>query len=434
MRALPRQTRRQFFKTSAKAAVAGTLVSPLSISRAAHAAASHMIRVGLVGCGGRGAGAVNNALDVARDVRLVAVGDVFEDKASRSLKALKEKHASRVDVARDRLFDGFDAYRGVLQSDVDLVILATPPGFRPLHFEAAVQAGKHVFMEKAFAVDAPGYRRLLAANEIAKRKSLKIGTGLQSRHETRCVETVRRIQAGEIGEIRVMETSRKVRVKMLRFPRRDDVSEMDYQIRNPLLFVWLSGDTIVDFLIHNLDTCHWVKGGAPEHARPTGNRKERDAPEDGEIFDPFHVEYTYADGTRIVTETNISNPLRPEYREHVTGTLGTADIKSGKIEGRTTWEYRGANNNPYQDEQAALIDAIRNDKPYNETESGAVSNMMAIMGRMAAYEGREIRWDEAVNSDEAYLPERYALDADPPTLPDKFGDYVVPARGRRHSA
>jgi predicted dehydrogenase len=390
--------------------------------------------VGLIGCGGRGSGAARNAVDAAPGVRLVAMGDVFEDRASGSLNVLRPTLGARVDVPRERLFVGFDAYQRVLQSGVDMVILATPPGFRPLHFAAAVQAGKHVFMEKSFAVDAPGYRSLLAANAVAKQKSLKVGTGLQSRHESGYIETIRRIQAGEIGEVRLMEVSRKVAGMKARQPRTAGQSEMEYQVKNWLNFVWLGGDTIVDYLIHNLDICHWIKGGPPMRARGTGGRTERNGPEDGEIFDHFRVEYTYADGSRIAAETDVRESVAAEYREHVTGTLGTADVKSAKLAGRSTWEYSGVKNNPYQDELAALINAIRNDKPYNETESGAVSNMICILGRMAAYEGREITWDEAINSNEAYVPEWYAWYAAPPTLPDKFGDYVVPARGKRRPA
>jgi predicted dehydrogenase len=256
---------------------------------------------------------------------------------------------------------------------------------------------------------------------------------LQCRHEHTYIETVGRIQAGAIGEIRVMEASRKGRAVKVRRPRTDGMSEMEYQIRNHDLFVWLDGDMIVDLAIHSLDLFHWIKGGPPVRAHGSGGRVERHGSEQGEIFDYFHVEYTYADGSRIVAETDVREADQIEYREHVTGTLGTADVRSAKIGGRTTWEYNGEKNNPWQDEQAALIDAIRNNRPYNETESGAVSNLMGIMGRMAAYEAREITWDEALKSNEAYVPDRYAWGADPPTLPDKFGDYVVPARGRRLS-
>lgn len=428
-----RHTRRRFLKLSAKAAAAGTVASHLAISRFAHAAGSGTIRVGVVGCGGRGTGAAVNALSAGPDIRLVAMGDVFEDRASRGLRTLRQKARARVDVPRERLFVGFDAYKHVLQSGVDLVILATPPGFRPLHFEAAVQAGKHVFMEKSFAVDAPAYRKLLAANEVAKQKSLKVGTGLQFRHDKARVETVRRIHAGAIGAIRSMEAYWRLAGMWVR-PRTDGQSEMEYQMTNWMYFVWLSGDIIVEYFIHHLDMCHWAKDAHPVRARGSGGRKERYGPDHGEIFDHFRVEYTYADGSPLLSECSMLESVATENRLRITGTLGTAEVTSGEIEGRTTWKYDGVNNNPYEVEQAALIDAIRNDTPYNDVESGAVSNMMCIMGRMAAYEDREITWDEAVNSNEAYLPQRYAWDAEPPTLPDKFGDYVVPAGGKRHSA
>jgi predicted dehydrogenase len=430
MTSQPRQTRRQFLRTSAKAAAAGTVVSQLPISRFAHAAGSDTIRLGLIGCGRRGTGVATDALNVGPQVRLVAMGDVFEGHIENRLQSLRQKHTSRVDVPRERWFVGFDAYKRVLQSGVDLVIDATPPGFRPLHFEAAVQAGKHVFMEKQSAVDAPGIRKVLAAGQLAKQKSLKVGAGFQFRHDRTVAETVRRVQDSEIGRIRAMEAYylSGARPGQRREPGQ---SEMEYQIKNWFNLVWLGGDIIDSLGVHYLNICHWIKGSHPARARGTGGRKERFGPDHGEIFDHFRIEYTYDDGTPLLAECSMFQSGGKRQEARITGTLGTAETRSGRIEGQTNWQYEGAKSEPNVAQQTALLDAIRNDKPFNEAEDGAMSTMIAIMGRMAAYEGREITWDEAINSNETDVPERCAWDMVPPTLPDKFGDYVVPARGKR---
>jgi myo-inositol 2-dehydrogenase / D-chiro-inositol 1-dehydrogenase len=423
-------TRRQFVG-SAVAATAAT-VAPLSISRSAHAAGSDTIRLGLVGCGGRGAGAASDALGLGPGTRLVAVADAFEDRALGAARNLSEKFKSQVDVPRERVFVGFDGYQRVLQSGIDLVLLATPPGFRPLHFEAAVQAGKHVFLEKPMAVDAPGYRKLLSANELAKKKSLKVGSGLQHRYDAGYAETIRRIQDGAIGSVRTMEAFWRAGGVWVR-ARKPGQSEMQYQMTNWYYFVWLCGDFIAEQLVHNLDICQWIKGGHPERARGSGGRQERFGPDHGEIFDHFKIEYTYADGTRLLAECCHLQSAQKGVGEKITGTLGTA-TPSGTIEGQTKWKFSGQRPNPHQAEHAALLDAIRRDLPHNETEYSATSSMMSILGRMAAYDGREVTWDEAIRSQEAFVPERYAWDADPPTLPDKFGDYEVPARSKRRLA
>lgn len=418
-------TRRKFLKRTAAVAA----ISQLPIARSAHAAGSGTIRVGLVGCGGRGRGAVANVLEADRETQLVALGDVFEDQAADSLRLLKRKFGSRINSSRVGTFIGFDAYEKVIQSGVDLVLLTTPPGFRPLHFEAAVQAGKHVFMEKPLAVDAPGVRKVLATAELAKQKTLRVGAGFNWRHQNDYVETIRRVRSGAIGTVREIKVHRRGGGVWVR-QRKPSQTEMEYQMMNWYYFVWLSGDFLVEQHVHGLDICQWIKGRPPTRARGIGGRKERFGPDHGEIFDNFQLEYSYDDGTRLISDCSHLSTVDKGVGQHVVGSLGNAIPSSGTIDGRTTWKFTGQKGNAYVAQTASLLDAIRNGVPYDETENGAMSTMIAIMGRMAAYEGREITWDEAVNSNEAYLPERYAWDADPPTLPDKFGDYVIPARGK----
>lgn len=416
-----------------KTSAAGAAIGPLLISRMAHAAGSDVIRLGLVGSGNRGTGAVCDALGLGPGARLVALADVLEDRALSSSRSLTERFKSQVDLPRERIFTGFNAYQQILQSDIDLVLLATPPGFRPLHFEAAVRAGKHVFMEKPMAVDAPGFRKLIAANEGVKRKSLKVGTGLQHRSQLNCMETVRRIRDGAIGDVQTMEAYWKSGPGWVR-PRRREQSEMEYQMTNWFNFVWLSGDFIAEQHVHNLDICQWVKGGHPDRARGTGGRQEWSGLDHGEIFDHFHVEFTYADGTRLLSDCSNLQAGEHKIGEKITGSLGSATPGAGVIDGKTNWRYTGPESDGHKKEHEILLDAIRNDTPFNQTESAATSSMMCILGRMAAYEGREITWDEAIKSEEAYVPDRYSWDAAPPTLPDKFGDYAVPGRSKRRSA
>jgi predicted dehydrogenase len=425
-------SRRDFLKGSAGvvagAAAAGSL---LPIGGVYAAGADETVRVGLVGCGGRGSGAAEQALSTSGPVKLVAVADAFEDKAKGAVNALKNEHKDKVDVTDEKIFSGFDAYKKVIDAGVDLVILATPPGFRPMHFEYAVKQGRNIFMEKPVAVDAPGVRQVLAAAEEAKKKNLKVGVGLQRHHQGAYVETVKRIQDGALGDLillRVYWNDAGVWVR----PRQPGQTEMEYQMRNWYYFNWLCGDHINEQHIHNLDVANWVKGAYPAKAQGQGGRQVRTGKDHGEIFDHHFVEYTYPDGTVMLSQCRHQPDCWKSITEHAHGTKGTCDISGARMTLRDgkDWRYNGRDRNPYQVEHDHLFDAIRNNKPYNEAENGAKSTMTAILGRMATYSGQEIKWEDAIKSEIALRPEGYTFDSRPPTVPDADGRYPIPMPGK----
>ncbi|MCH5378159.1 MAG: Gfo/Idh/MocA family oxidoreductase [Planctomycetes bacterium] len=401
-------SRRGFLKTSSLLITGGAVASGLSVARAAHSYGSDEIRIGLIGCGGRGTGAAVQALNsMAKDeikpngrVRLVAMGDAFGDRLQSAYRTIKSKYQEFTDVPPERQFVGFDAYRGVLQCDVDLVILATPPGFRPLHFEAAVHADKHVFMEKPVGTDAPGIRRLLAANEVAKSKSLMVAVGLQRRHEAKYKETISRLRDGAIGDIvctRVYWNGGGVWMR----PRQKDQSELEYQMRNWYYFNWLSGDHICEQHIHNLDVSNWLMGGPPADCNGQGGRQVRTGIEHGEIYDHHFVEYTYPSGAKMFSQCRHIRGCWNTVAEHAHGTNGHADISGAKIYGPSgdlVWRSSGGGGG-HQEEHYDLFAALRRGDVYNEGNFGAYSTMTAIMGRMATYSGKTVNWEDALNSE-----------------------------------
>ena len=409
-------SRRDFLKTSSLAAAGAGLIGGLSVARSAHAAGDDTIKIGLVGCGGRGTGAASQALHVKSNVKLVAMGDAFDNRLNQSLGDLKKDEgiAERIDVPKERQFVGFDAYKQVLAAGIDLIILATPPGFRPIHFAAAVDAGKHVFMEKPVAVDAPGVRAVLASAEAAKQKNLAVGVGLQRHHQKNYLETIKRLQDGAIGDIvctRVYWNGGGVWVH----PREEGWTDMEYQMRNWYYFNWLCGDHIVEQHIHNLDVGNWLKNAHPVKAEGMGGRQVRIEDKYGEIYDHHAVEFEYADGSRMFSYCRHIPGCWDSVSEHAHGTKGVADISGARIDSAgDKWRYRGENPNPYQVEHDDLIESIRSGNPLNEAENGAFSTMTAILGRMCTYSGKMISWDEAINSQKSLAPEHYAFDAAPP--------------------
>jgi predicted dehydrogenase len=429
-------SRRQFIKTSSVAIAGGAVAGSLSVARSAHAAGDDLLRIALIGCGGRGTGAASDALGTHGNVKLVAMADAFLDNIEVSLRSLQTSLPDRVDVPPERRFAGFDAYQHAINSDVDLVILATPPGFRPVHFQAAVDAGKHVFMEKPVAVDAPGVRAVLAAGKQAKAKNLAVGVGLQRHHQGLYLETIKRLQDGAIGDIQLMRAYWNGNTPWVRARKQLEehanraLSEMEYQMRNWYFFNWLSGDHIVEQHIHNLDVINWLKGNYPVSANGLGGRQVRTGKDHGQIFDHHFVEFTYADGSRMYSQCRQMDGCWVHVGEHAQGTKGTVDIGAGSIEGENSWRYRGKNLNPYQVEHEDLFASIRGGNPLNEAENGAMSTMTAILGRMATYSGKVISWDEAIQSQISLAPERYAFDAVPPVVPDQFGHYPVAVPGK----
>jgi predicted dehydrogenase len=424
-------TRRTFLHSSG-AAVGTTLsAGPLLSLETGRARADEELGVALIGCGGRGTGAAGQALSTKGSLKLIAMADAFSDRLEGSLKTLKKSHAERIDVPEDRRFTGFDAYKNAIETPgVDVVILATPPGFRPIHFEHAIAQDKHVFMEKPVAVDGAGIRQVLAAAEVAKTKNLKVGVGLQRHHDPKYIETVERIRAGELGDpilYRCYWNSGGVWTRN----RKDSQTEMEYQMRNWYYFNWLCGDHIVEQHIHNIDVCNWIHGGPPVMAQGQGGRQIRTGKDHGEIFDHHMVEFSYADGSKMLSQCRHQSQTWSSVSEHVHATKGTANVSGGRMEfsDGSSWRFRGDKPNPYQVEHDVLFAAIREDTPHNEADYGASSTMTSILGRYATYSGRPVSYEEALNSKVELRPDAYTFNGTPPSVPDADGNYPIARPG-----
>ncbi len=422
-------TRRNFLSSSGAVLGAATLGS-LAVDRLAFAQSSDTLKVALIGCGGRGSGAAGQALNVP-GTKLVAMADAFRDRLDGSLRNLKEAQGDKVDVPPDRQFVGLDGYKQAMAL-ADVVILATPPGYRPFHFEEAVRQGKHIFMEKPVATDGPGIRRVLAAAEEAKRKNLKVGVGLQRHHQAGYLETLKRIHDGAIGDIhsiRVYWNDGGVWVN----PRKEGQTEMEYQMRNWYYFVWLCGDHICEQHIHNLDVGNWIKNAYPVSCHGMGGRQVRTSKEYGEIFDHHAVEYRFADDSRMYSQCRHIRGAWSSVSEACVGTKGSADVSgySIKAAGADPWRFRAAKQvDPYQQEHIDLFAAIRANTDYNEAFNGAKSTLTAIMGRMATYSGKEVKWEDALNSQINLAPDRIAWDATMKSLPLPDGSYPIAVPGK----
>ncbi len=401
-------SRRDFLKTSTAAAVGGAIVGGLSLSRSAHAGGDDVLKIGLIGCGGRGTGAAAQALAADKNVKLTAMGDAFADRLQQSLANLKQQTpAEKIDVAADRCFVGFDAYQKVIDSGVDVVLLCTPPHFRPAHFKAAVAAGKHIFAEKPVAVDAQGVRSVLATAEEAKKKGLSVVSGLCYRYDLPKRETIKRIHDGEIGDIVAINVNYNTGTLWMH-PRKPEWSDMEWQMRNWLYFTWLSGDHNVEQHVHSLDKAAWVmKDEPPVKAFGLGGRQVRVQPEFGQIFDHHAVVYEYANGVKLFAYTRQQAGCSVDVSDYVMGTKGTADVMHHEIKGADKWRYRGEKPNMYQVEHDELFASIRSGNPIDNSLYMARSSMMAIMGRMATYTGQTITWDQAMNSKEDLTPPKY---------------------------
>ncbi len=445
-------SRRSFLKSSA-AAAGGIALANLAAERfALGASPGDTVKVALIGCGGRGSGAADQALRTGGSTKLVAMADAFKERLDGSLGMLQGRHKDKVEVPDDRKFVGFDAYKQAIAL-ADVVILATPPGFRPIHFEEAVRQGKHVFMEKPVAVDGPGVRKVIAAAEEAVKKNLKVGVGLQRHHQPSYIETIQRLHDGAVGDILAMRAywndagvwvrSRAELAQKLGRPP----TEMEYQMYNWYYFVWLSGDHICEQHIHNLDVIQWVKQGKPYdmtgktpivhpiRAFGMGGRQVRTSKETGEIFDHHAVQFEYEDGSRLYSECRHIPGCWSSVSEHVVGTKGSCNVGGGTITGANPWRFRQERGvDPYQREHDDLFDAIRNDKPFNEAFFGAYSSMLSVMGRMATYSGKEITWEAAFNSQIDVMPKTYAWDAPTPINPDKDGFYPIAVPGKTVTA
>ncbi|NJM54693.1 MAG: Gfo/Idh/MocA family oxidoreductase [Verrucomicrobiae bacterium] len=439
-----KSSRRRFLAGVTGTTAVGSLAG-LDISRFAHAAGSGDIRLGLIGCGGRGVGAVTNALRTGPDVKLVALADAIPEQADWVLNILNTAAAKKIDlqqvkVSKERKFDGFDAYEKLLNSGVDAVILATPAGFRPLHFEAATKAGVHCFMESPVAVDAPGIRQIRAAAEIAKQKRLSAVVGLQSRFDKRCQQFIAEITKGAIGKLKRLESACRVtsfgetkeRATLEKVLGRN-LGELEYQIRNWRSFVWLSGDYFLDRGMHQLDICLWAAGRLPQSARGTAQRREKRGQDFGNALDSVSVSYRYDDDLELAADISSYATADQRWDCAFEGTKGSATSWKGPIlnaQGQSIWAFQGANNSSLQEEMNQWCDSIRKGSAMSTVENAADSNLVAIMGRTAAYTGREVTWAEMLKSTETFFVRNpKSFQNDPPAMPDKFGDYVVPARG-----
>jgi len=410
-----KMSRRDFMKTSA-AVSAAAMLSP---TRNVFAAGSDKIRIGLIGCGRRGTGAAKDCVRSSDGVELVAMGDLFRDKLDKCLANLSKTVDDKVSVTKDTCFVGFDAYKKVIECDVDLVLLTTPPGFRPLHLKAAIEAGKHVFMEKPVAVDPVGARSIIESSELAGEKGLAIVAGTQRRHQLNYIEIIRRIHNGDIGRIVAAQCYWIGDYNYYKaVERRPDWSDMEWQCRNWNYFTWLGGDHIVEQHVHNLDIINWAMQANPVKCIGMGGREVRTGPEYGHIFDHFAVEYEYENGVRVSSMCRQMQGCTNRVSENIVGSNGSAYTTGsvGRITGQNQFNYDGPKPSPFIQEHADLIASIRKGRPLNEGRRIAESTLMAIMGRMSAYTGRALKWDWMMNASE--------LDLTPPKY--EFGDLPVP--------
>ncbi|MDR2513278.1 MAG: Gfo/Idh/MocA family oxidoreductase [Puniceicoccales bacterium] len=369
------------------------------------------LKVGLIGAGGRGIGAARESLDADKNVQLWAIGDVFEDRAEQARKQLARKE--RGTVPQERVFNGFDAYKDVLNTGVDLVILAAPPGFRPLHMEAAVEKGVHIFAEKPVAVDPAGARKVIAVGELARQKGLSIVAGTQRRHDASYIETIRRIQGGAIGDL-VGGQCYWVGGELWHNGRKPEWTDMEYQIRNWLYFTWLSGDHIVEQHVHNLDVINWAFGGPPVKAFGMGGRQVRTGEKYGNAWDHFAVEFEYANGVRVQSFCRQTNGASHRVSERLVGTLGTADPKQRIWSKNGDWASTHRRTNAYLQEHVDLIRSIRQGEKLNEARSVAEATLTAILGRESAYTGKEIKYEWILKASKQDLsPAKYEFGAAP---------------------
>ena len=431
---------RRVFLRHASAAGAGVSLAAAS-PRPGPTAEANTIPIALVGCGGRGTGAALNALSTAGPTRLVAMADFFAARLEASLANLAARFPDRVRVPGDARFVGLGAYRKAIDAIAPggVAILATPPAFRPSHVEYAVSKGCHVFMEKSFGVDAPGVRRILKAGKEAARRNLKVAGGLMSRHYRPLEDAVEKIRSGAIGDV-ITCWAYRMHGPVGFHPRTPDVTELGHQIRNYSCFTWLNGSFLLDWLIHNLDVCCWVKDAWPVSAQGQGGRQVRTEPD--QLFDHYAVEYSFPDGTRLFAQGRHQQGTWGFFGDVIQGARGVAVLGEGIKQPRM---YRGHRQEPdalvwqggdkpfnhYQHEHDLLFDAIRADKPYNETERCARAAMVGILGRMAAETGQLVTWDEAMASETELAPGLDSLteNSPPPVQPDAQGRYPVARPG-----
>jgi predicted dehydrogenase len=432
--------RREFVKQTSILA-GGLLAAPLFSKANYFSGSNDTIKIVLIGCGGRGTGAAMQALQTKQNVKLVAMADAFKDNLDNCLAQLSDESnydaangqsiKSRIDVPEERKFTGFDAYQKAIPL-ADVVILATPPGFRPIHFEEAIRQNKHVFMEKPVATDPAGVQKVLATAALAKQRKLNVVVGLQRHYQNSYRELYKQKDLiGDITSAQAWWNNDGVWVR----PRKAGQTEMEYQMRNWYYFVWLCGDHITEQHIHNLDVINWFKGGYPVSAQGMGGRQVRKGKENGEIFDHHYVEFTYADGSVLNSQCRHIPGTMSKVDELLIGTKGKIQCGAANIvdsKGKVLYQFdKKKENNPYQSEHDELFAAIaKGEYKFADAENGAKSSMTSILGRLATYSGQVVEWDKAINSGLDLHPKVYAWDATPPIVPNEDGFYPVAVPGK----
>jgi myo-inositol 2-dehydrogenase / D-chiro-inositol 1-dehydrogenase len=428
------QSRRNFVKKSSILA-GGVLAAPM-LSRANYFSGSdNTIKIALIGCGGRGTGAAVQALSTKQNVQLVAMADAFRDRLDDSLKNILESledKKTRVQVKEENKFTGFDGYKNAIAL-ADVVILATPPGFRPIHFEEAVNQNKQIFMEKPVATDPAGIQRVLAAAEKAKAKKLNVVVGLQRRYQSSYRELIKRVHDGAIGDI-ISAQAWWNNDGVWVHPRQAGWTEMEYQMRNWYYFVWLCGDHITEQHIHNLDVINWALDSYPVTAQGMGGREVRKGKDNGQIFDHHYIEFHYGNGALLNSQCRHQPGTMSKVDELLTGTKGKVFCDDARItdtNGKTIYQFdKSKENQPYQNEHDELFEAIaKGEYKFWDAERGAKSTMTSILGRLASYSGQSVEWDKAINSGLNIMPVSYDFNAAPPVLPDQNGNYPIPVPG-----
>ncbi|MCE9532832.1 MAG: Gfo/Idh/MocA family oxidoreductase [Planctomycetes bacterium] len=441
-------TRREVMKKTGKLVSAAAVIGAVSPG-GVYAAGNDTIQIALVGCGGRGGGAIVNALSTKGPTKLVAMADVFDDKLNASYKNLIKKYEKQMDVPKERQFVSFDGYKQAMDclKPGDVVILATPPAFRWVHFKYAIEKGLHVFMEKPITVDGPSSRKMFALGEEAEKKGLKVGVGLMCRHCKARGELYDRVKSGEIGDITMLRAYRmQGPIGSCFSPKNTDpkMSEVLYQIRRFHSFLWASGGAYSDFLIHNIDECCWIKDAWPVKARASGGRHYRGDAID-QNFDSYSVEYTFADGTKMFLEGRNMNGCQQEFASYAHGTKGCAVISTSShhpagcrtyrgqdfLQKDQLWHFPGEEPNPYQLEWDHLMTAIRENTPYNEVKRGTEASLVTSMGRMAAHTGQVITRDDILNSEHEFAPDvdKLTMTGPAPLQLDTSGKYPIPQPG-----
>ena len=432
---MKKESRRSFVKKTA-AITSGAIASTMSIKSFANVNENKKLKLSVVGCGGRGSGAVVQALTADDNVELVSMADTFRDRIDSSLKGIKDHFgdSKKIKIKEKNLFIGCDAYKKAIDL-CDVVILTTPPGFRPHHFEYAVNNDKHIFMEKPVATDATGVRKVLEVARKAKDKKLNVVVGLQRHYENKYINLYNKVKSGDIGKIvsgQVYWNDGGVWTNN----RKPNQTELEYQMRNWYYFTWICGDHILEQHIHNIDIANWFIGEYPSYAQGMGGREVRKGKDHGQIFDHHFVEFHYPSGAVVSSQCRHQKGTETRVDEVFQGSKGSIVLGKGEIfnlNKELSYKYPRSwsdDPNPYQVEHDKLFQSIRNGKVISDTENAAKSTLSAIMGRMATYTGKKITWDQIMNSKENLVPDNLSWNSEAPTLPDSNGNYKIPVPGK----